>query len=50
MLAGWLGLQNSSGAALFADWPKVPDASGNFVGAVTLLSKALREKVSPPPL
>lgn len=37
----WTKWQNSSGDTLSADWPTVPDQSGNFVSAVTLLSNAL---------
>lgn len=37
----WAKWQNSSGATIFANWPTVPDRSGNLVNAVKLLSRAL---------
>lgn len=38
----WTKWQNSSGATMSANWPSVLDESGNLVGAVKLLSQALR--------
>ena len=37
----WAKWQNSSGGTSDAGWPRVPDTSGNFVGAVKQLSQAL---------
>lgn len=37
----WHTWQNASGDTIVANWPAVPDRSGNFVGAVTQLSQHL---------
>ena len=37
----WQEWENSTGGVIHANWPAVPDTSGNFVGAVTVLAQGL---------